>query len=186
MLLQGSIHRFNWRRPAVPCTGRLHRRLEVRDFEEYGFIYLVEGQVKRSPCRDRRELGTPPQGRLPHEQQLAEALMEDSTLSHDEKKFSPWASASSNGVHEREPDPRGMGRQDARPGSSSPIGRTASSSTTTRRMPHFQVTIQATCRRCCSTRTGHRRSEKARKAVDVVDNEVATPPDRRGGTERSA
>jgi len=92
MLLQGSIHRFQLAGVLQflaqdASTGVL----EIRDFEEYGFIYLVEGQVEAIslPVTDEK-LGT----RLVKagcltEQQLAEALMEDSTLSHDQKKLAP-------------------------------------------------------------------------------------------------
>jgi hypothetical protein len=65
--------------------------LEVRDFEEYGFIYLVRGRVEAIslPITDEK-LGT----RLVKagcltDQRLAEALMEDAGLSHDQKKFKP-------------------------------------------------------------------------------------------------
>lgn len=92
MLLEGSIRRFNL--AAVlqflaqgGCTGVL----EVRDFEEYGFIYLVQGRVEAIslPITDEK-LGT----RLVRagclsEDQLAEALLEDSSLTHDQKKLKP-------------------------------------------------------------------------------------------------
>lgn len=92
MLLQGSIHRFNLAGVLQflaqnAATGVL----EVRDFEEYGFIYLVEGHVEAIslPVTDEK-LGT----RLVKagclaEQQLAEALMEDSNLSREQRKFKP-------------------------------------------------------------------------------------------------
>jgi len=92
MLLQGSIHRFNLAGVLQflaqdAATGVL----EVRDFEEYGFIYLVAGSVEAIslPITDEK-LGT----RLVRagclsEQQLAEALIEDSALSHDQRKFKP-------------------------------------------------------------------------------------------------
>ena len=92
MLLQGSIHRFSLASVLQflaqdAATGVL----EVRDFEEYGFIYLVDGGVEgiSLPVTDEK-LGT----RLVKagclsEQQLAEALIEDSALTHDQKKFKP-------------------------------------------------------------------------------------------------
>ncbi len=92
MQLEGSIHRFNLAGVLQflaqnAATGVL----EVRDFEEYGFIYLVGGRVEAIslPITDEK-LGT----RLVKagcltEQQLAEALMEDAGLSHDQKKFKP-------------------------------------------------------------------------------------------------
>ena len=50
--LEGSIHRFNLAGvlqflAQSASTGVL----EVRDFEEYGFIYLVNGQVEAISCR---------------------------------------------------------------------------------------------------------------------------------------
>ena len=65
--------------------------LEVRDFEEYGFIYFVDGRVQgiSLPLTDER-LGTRllKAGCL-SQRQLADALMEDSALTHDEKKLKP-------------------------------------------------------------------------------------------------
>ena len=65
--------------------------LEVRDFEEYGFIYLVSGSVEgiSLPITDEK-LGTRllKAGCL-SELQLAEALIEDSALTHDQRKFKP-------------------------------------------------------------------------------------------------
>ena len=92
MLLRGSIHRFNLASVLQFLAQNVSSGvLEVRDFEEYGFIYLVSGQVEgiSLPISDEK-LGT----RLVKagcltEQQLAEVLMEDSGLSHDEKKFKP-------------------------------------------------------------------------------------------------
>jgi hypothetical protein len=92
MLLEGSIHRFSLAGVLqFLAQGAATGVLEVRDFEEYGFIYLVRGRVEAIslPITDEK-LGT----RLVKagcltEQRLAEALMEDSGLSHDEKKFKP-------------------------------------------------------------------------------------------------
>ncbi len=92
MLLQGSIHRFDLASVLQflaqdAATGVL----EVRDFEEYGFIYLVDGGVEgiSLPVTDEK-LGTRllKAGCL-SELQLADALIEDSALSHDEKKVKP-------------------------------------------------------------------------------------------------
>jgi len=92
MLLEGSIHRFNLAGVLqFLAQGAATGVLEVRDFEEYGFIYLIRGHVEAIslPITDEK-LGT----RLVRagcltEQQLAEALMEDSGLSHDQKKLKP-------------------------------------------------------------------------------------------------
>jgi hypothetical protein len=92
MLLQGSIHRFNLAGVLQFLAQNASTGvLEVRDFEEYGFIYLVEGHVEgiSLPITDEK-LGT----RLVKagclgEQQLAEVLMQESELSHDQKKFKP-------------------------------------------------------------------------------------------------
>ena len=92
MLLEGSIHRFSLAGVLqFLAQGAATGVLEVRDFEEYGFIYLVRGRVEAIslPITDEK-LGT----RLVKagcltEQQLAEALMEDAGLSHDQRKFKP-------------------------------------------------------------------------------------------------
>ena len=92
MLLQGSIHRFNLAGVLQFLAQNASSGvLEVRDFEEYGFIYLVEGRVEgiSLPITDEK-LGT----RLVKagclsEQQLAEVLMRESELSHDQKKSTP-------------------------------------------------------------------------------------------------
>ena len=92
MLLEGSIHRFSLAGVLqFLAQGASTGVLEVRDFEEYGFIYLIDGRVEAIslPITDEK-LGT----RLVKagclsEQRLAEALMEDSGLSHDEKKLKP-------------------------------------------------------------------------------------------------
>ena len=92
MLLEGSIHRFSLAGVLqFLAQGTATGVLEVRDFEEYGFIYLVRGRVEAIslPITDEK-LGT----RLVKagcltDLRLAEALMEDSGLSHDEKKFKP-------------------------------------------------------------------------------------------------
>jgi hypothetical protein len=92
MLLEGSIHRFNLAGVLQflaqnAATGVL----EVRDIEEYGFVYLVDGRVESIslPITDEK-LGTHllKAGCL-SEQQLAEALMEDSALAHDQKRLKP-------------------------------------------------------------------------------------------------
>jgi hypothetical protein len=92
MLLQGSIQRFKLADvlrflAQIGATGVL----EVRDFEEYGFIYVVDGRVEgiSLPLSDER-LGTRlvKAGCLTR-RQLADALIEDSMLTHDEKKLRP-------------------------------------------------------------------------------------------------
>lgn len=92
MRLEGSIHRFNLASVLQflaqnSATGVL----EVRDFEEYGFVYLVEGRVEgiSLPITDEL-LGT----RLVKagcltESQLREALMEDASLTPGEKRLKP-------------------------------------------------------------------------------------------------
>jgi hypothetical protein len=178
MLLQGSIHRFNLAGvlqflAQAGSTGVL----EVRDFEEYGFIYLVQGRVEAIslPITDEK-LGT----RLVKagcltEQQLAEALMEDSSLSHDQKKFKPlgqrliekgftthdvikgiMARQTLDQVFELAHWQNGMFLYDE-----------------PERMPQFQVAIQGNVQELLLD--AYRRideGEKARKAAQVVDNEV--------------
>ncbi len=92
MLLEGSIHRFNLAGVLQFLAQNASTGvLEVRDFEEYGFIYLTNGHVEAIslPVTDEK-LGTRlvKAGYLT-EQQLAEALMEDSGLSHEQKKLKP-------------------------------------------------------------------------------------------------
>jgi hypothetical protein len=92
MLLQGSIRRFSLAGVLqFLAQGTSTGVLEVRDFEEYGFIYLVGGHVEAIslPLSDEK-LGT----RLvkagclqPH--QLAETLMEDAEFTLDQKKLKP-------------------------------------------------------------------------------------------------
>ncbi len=92
MLFEGSIHRFDLASVLQflaqnAATGVL----EVRDFEEYGFIYLVEGRVEAIslPITDEK-LGTRlVKAGVLTEPQLSEALMEDSSLSHDERRAKP-------------------------------------------------------------------------------------------------
>jgi Domain of unknown function (DUF4388) len=92
MLFQGSIQRFKLT-DILRFLGQIAATgvLEVRDFEEYGFIYFVEGRVQAiSLPLTEEKLGT----RLVKagcltQRQLAEALMEDSASTHDEKKLRP-------------------------------------------------------------------------------------------------
>jgi hypothetical protein len=92
MLLQGSIQRFNLADilrflAQIAAAGVL----EVRDFEEYGFIYFSGGRIEgiSLPLTDER-LGTRlvKAGYLSH-RQLADTLMEDSACTHDQKKLRP-------------------------------------------------------------------------------------------------
>lgn len=92
MLLEGSIFRFNLASvlqflAQATSTGVL----EVRDFEEFGFIYLVKGRVEgiSLPITDEKLGARLVKAGCLTEQQLAQALMEDSTRSHEEKKVKP-------------------------------------------------------------------------------------------------
>lgn len=92
MLLQGSIHKFNLASvlqflAQSAATGVL----EVRDFEEYGFIYLVLGRVEgiSLPITDEKLGARLVKAGCISEQQLAEALMEDSALSREQRKLKP-------------------------------------------------------------------------------------------------
>ena len=92
MLLQGSIHRFNLAGvlqflAQYASTGVL----EVRDFEEYGFIYLVHGQVEAIslPLTDEKLGSRLVKAGCLTEQQLAETLMENAESSRDQRKFKP-------------------------------------------------------------------------------------------------
>ncbi|HOT23616.1 MAG TPA: DUF4388 domain-containing protein [Thermoleophilia bacterium] len=92
MLLQGSITHFNLASilqflAQAAVTGVL----EVRDFEEFGFIYLVEGRVEgiSLPVTDEKLGARLVKAGCLTEQQLAEALIEDATRSREEKKVKP-------------------------------------------------------------------------------------------------
>jgi hypothetical protein len=178
MLLQGSIHRFNLAGILqFLAQGTATGVLEVRDFEEYGFIYLVDGRVEAIslPITDEK-LGT----RLVKagcltEQQLAEALIEDAGLSHDQKKMKPlgqrliekgftsekairdvMARQTTDQVFELAHWQNGMFIYDE-----------------PERLPHFQITIQGNVQELLLE--AYRRideGERSRKAANAVDNEV--------------
>ena len=92
MLLEGSIQRFKLTSVLqFLAQNEATGVLEVHDFEEYGFIYLVDGRVEgiSLPISDEKlgrrlvEVGCLSQ------QQLAEVLMEDAALTHEEKRGKP-------------------------------------------------------------------------------------------------
>jgi Domain of unknown function (DUF4388) len=92
MLLEGSIFRFNLASVLQylaqnSATGVL----EVRDFEEFGFIYLVEGRVEgiSLPVTDEKLGARLVKAGCLSEQQLAQALLEDAARSREEKKAKP-------------------------------------------------------------------------------------------------
>ena len=92
MFLQGSIHRFDLASilqflAQNACTGIL----EVRDFDEYGFIYLVEGRVEgiSLPITDEKLGSRLVKAGLLTEQKLSEILIEESSLTKEEKKAAP-------------------------------------------------------------------------------------------------
>jgi len=178
MLLQGSIHRFNLAGILqFLAQGAATGVLEVRDFEEYGFIYLVGGRVEgiSLPITDEK-LGT----RLVRagcltEQQLAEALIEDAGLTHDQRKLKPLGQRLIE---------KGYTSEDA-------IRDVMSRQTTDQvfelahwrnglfiydepeRMPQFQVAIQGNVQELLLD--AYRRideGERARKAENVVENEI--------------
>lgn len=178
MLLEGSIHRFNLAGvlqflAQSAATGVL----EVRDFEEYGFIYLVAGHVEgiSLPITDEK-LGT----RLVKagcltEQQLAEALMEDSSLSREQKKFKPLGQRLIEKGYTTQEDIREiMERQTL-----DQVFELAHWHNGVflydepERMPHFQVAIQGDVQELLLD--AYRRideGERSRKEAVIVDNEV--------------
>ncbi len=178
MLLEGSIHRFNLAGVLQflaqnAATGVL----EVRDFEEYGFIYLVDGHVEAIslPISDEK-LGT----RLVKagcltDQQLAEALMEDSGLSHEQKKFKPLGQRLIEKGYTTQDSIRAiMGRQTL-----DQVFELAHWQNGVfvydepEQMPRFQVTIEGDVQALLLD--AYRRideGEQARKTAQVVDNEV--------------
>ncbi len=187
MLLEGSIHRFNLAGVLqFLAQGAATGVLEVRDFEEYGFIYLVKGQVEAIslPITDEK-LGT----RLVKagclsEQQLAEALMEDSGLSHDQKKLKPLGQRlMEKGYTTREQIRRIMERQTL-----DQVFELAHWDSGVflyeepEQMPRFQVAIEGDVQGLLLD--AYRRideGERARKTRNVVENEVcfACPVTRR-------
>jgi len=178
MLLQGSIHRFNLAGVLQFLAQNASSGvLEVRDFEEYGFIYLVEGRVEAIslPITDEM-LGT----RLVKagclsEQQLAEALMRESELSHDQKKSTPLGQRLIEKGFTSEARIREvMNRQTLDQVFELAHWRNGLFIyDEPEQMPRFQVTIQGDVQELLLD--AYRRideGELSRKAVTVVDNEV--------------
>jgi hypothetical protein len=178
MLLEGSIHRFNLAGVLqFLAQGASTGVLEVRDFEEYGFIYLIDGRVEAIslPITDEK-LGT----RLVKagclsDQQLAEALMEDAGMSHDQKKFKPLGQRLiEKGYTTREEIRHIMERQT--------LDQVFELAHWTNgvflydepeQMPRFQVTIEGDVQGLLLD--AYRRideGERSRKARNVVENEV--------------
>ena len=92
MLLQGSIRRFDLAAvlqflAQCEATGVL----EVRDFDEFGFIYLFGGHVEAIslPITDEKLGSRLVKAGALTEQQLAETLMEEATMTREEKKAMP-------------------------------------------------------------------------------------------------
>jgi hypothetical protein len=92
MLLEGSIRRFGLVGVLqFLALSRATGVLEVRDFEEYGFVYIVDGKVEGiSLPLTNEKLGTKlvKAGCLT-EAELALALAEDASLTAGEKRFKP-------------------------------------------------------------------------------------------------
>jgi hypothetical protein len=92
MLLSGSIHKFDL---ASILQFLAHEQatgiIEVRDFDEYGFIYLIDGRVQgiSLPMTDDKLGNRLVRAGLLDEQQLSEVLMADTLLSKQEKKAKP-------------------------------------------------------------------------------------------------
>ncbi len=178
MLLQGSIHRFDLASVLQflaqdAATGVL----EVRDFEEYGFIYLVDGGVEgiSLPVTDEK-LGTRllKAGCLT-ELQLADALIEDSALTHDEKKVKPLGQRLiEKGFTSESRIREVMGRQTL-----DQVFELAHWQNgifiydEPEQMPRFQITIQGNVQQLLLD--AYRRideGEHSRKSVNLVENEV--------------
>jgi hypothetical protein len=92
MLLQGSIGRFRLADllqflAAEGATGVL----EIRDFEEYGYIYLVDGDVEgiSLPITDEKLGSRLVRAGLITEERLGQVLLEHGSLSREEKKRTP-------------------------------------------------------------------------------------------------
>ena len=178
MLLQGSIHRFDLAGVLqFLAQNAASGVLEVRDFEEYGFIYLVKGSVEAIslPISDEK-LGTRllKAGCL-NEQQLAEALIEDSALTHDQKKFKPLGQR----LIERGFTSEARIREVMVRQTLDQVFELAHWQNGVfiydepEQMPHFQVTIQGDVQELLLD--AYRRideGEHSRKTVNVVENEV--------------
>lgn len=92
MLLSGSIHRFNLASVLqYLAQGGATGIVEVRDFDEYGFIYLVEGRVEgiSLPLTDEKLGSRLVRAGLLSDGQLSEVLMQETVLSKEEKKAAP-------------------------------------------------------------------------------------------------
>lgn len=92
MLLQGSIRRFRLANvlqflASEEATGVL----EVRDFEEYGYIYLVNGRVEgiSLPVTDEKLGRRLVRAGLLTEERLSQVLLEHSTMTREEKRKRP-------------------------------------------------------------------------------------------------
>jgi hypothetical protein len=178
MLLEGSIHRFNLAGvlqflAQSAATGVL----EVRDFEEYGFIYLGRGRVEAIslPVTDEK-LGTRllKAGCLT-EQQLAEALMEDAGLSHEQKKFKPLGQRLiEKGYTTKEQIRKIMERQTLdQVFELAHWGNGVFLYDEPEHMPRFQVTIEGDVQSLLLDALRRiDEGEQARKAAHVVENEV--------------
>ena len=90
--MQGSIRRFQL--AAVLQFLAQHEAtgiLEVRDFEEYGFIYLVRGRVEgiSLPITDEKLGSRLVRAGLLTEEQLGNILLEDASMSKEQRKRKP-------------------------------------------------------------------------------------------------
>jgi hypothetical protein len=92
MLMEGSIRRFQL--AAVLqflAQNNATGILEVRDFEEYGFIYLVRGRVEAIslPITDEKLGSRLVRAGLLTEEQLGNILLEDANMSKEQRKRKP-------------------------------------------------------------------------------------------------
>jgi hypothetical protein len=178
MLLRGSIHRFDLASVLQflaqnTATGVV----EVRDFEEYGFIYLEGGQVEgiSLPITDEKLGSRLVRAGCLSEQQLAEALMEDSALSREQRKLKPLGQRLIELGYASEAKIREvMARQ-----TMDQVFELAHWQNgeflydEPEQMPHFQVKIQGDVQELLLD--AYRRvdeGELSRKTVNAVDNEV--------------
>jgi hypothetical protein len=178
MQLEGSIHRFNLAGVLQflaqnAATGVL----EVRDFEEYGFIYLVSGRVEAIslPITDEKLGSRLLKAGCLTEQQLAESLMEDAGLTHDQKKLKPLGQRLiEKGYTTREKIRQIMEKQTL-----DQVFELAHWANGVflydepEQMPRFQVTIESDVHFLLLDALRRiDEGEQARKTVNVVDNEV--------------
>jgi len=178
VLLQGSINKFNLASVLQFLAQNVTTGvLEVRDFEEYGFIYLVHGHVEAIslPITDEKLGNRLVKAGCLSEQQLAEALIEDSALSREQRKLAPLGQRLIEAGYTSEDRIREvMARQTLDQVFELAHWRNGMFIyEEPEHMPHFQIAIQGDVQELLLD--AYRRideGEHSKKAANVVENEV--------------